>query len=333
MLIESKKIHAVPTNIITGFLGSGKTSAIINLVKQKPKHERWAILVNEFGEIGIDSALISGHFDAEKSIFIKEVPGGCMCCSSSLTMQIALNQLLTESKPDRLLIEPTGLGHPLEVLQLLSSQHYKDVLNLEKTVALVDARQLDDCRFTEHDTFNQQLAVADIIVGNKLDLYSDIDSYSLTHYTRDHHFFNDKLYFVNHAEIKLDWLTGKSNYKEKCKYRVFSSSPQKAKTSPIMPLTGFVKATNQGEGYESIGWRFPNNIIFDKNKLMSFLKNIDATRIKAAFNTTQGSYGYNIVGDGINEKNLKHCTESRIEIICDKIDDSWEAALKNTIHQ
>lgn len=56
-----------------------------------------------------------------------------MCCAAGLPMQIALNQLLSEAKPDRLLIEPTGLGHPKEVLEVLSSEHYRKVLSLQRT--------------------------------------------------------------------------------------------------------------------------------------------------------------------------------------------------------
>jgi len=60
MFQSFNKISAVPTNIITGFLGAGKTSTILQLLKNKPSEERWAVLVNEFGEIGIDGALIEG---------------------------------------------------------------------------------------------------------------------------------------------------------------------------------------------------------------------------------------------------------------------------------
>ena len=129
---DRSHIHAVPTNVITGFLGVGKTSAILHLLNQKPSHERWAILVNEFGEIGVDGSLLEGQSSSQEGIFIREVPGGCMCCASGLPMQIALNQLLARARPDRLIIEPTGLGHPKEVLQVLSSEYYKDILSLQK---------------------------------------------------------------------------------------------------------------------------------------------------------------------------------------------------------
>ena len=152
-------------------MGVGKTTAILNLLKNKPDNERWAVLVNEFGEIGVDGSLFEGQHSQQQGVFIREVPGGCMCCTSGLPMQIALNQLLSKAKPDRLLIEPTGLGHPKEVLEVLTSEYYQDVLSLHKTLTIVDARKLKQQRYTDHDTFNQQIALADMVVGNKTDLY------------------------------------------------------------------------------------------------------------------------------------------------------------------
>jgi len=61
------------TNLITGFLGSGKTTSILHLLANKPANEKWAVLVNEFGEVGIDGALL-----AESGALLKEIPGGCM---------------------------------------------------------------------------------------------------------------------------------------------------------------------------------------------------------------------------------------------------------------
>ena len=168
MSVKSTPILSVPTNIITGFLGAGKTSAILNLLKHKPEGERWAILVNEFGEIGVDGSLVEGHAGIDTDIHIREVPGGCMCCAAGLPMQLALNQLLRRARPHRLLIEPTGLGHPLEVLQTLSANHNREVLSIEKTLTLVDARNLQDERYTSHETFRQQLSIADVVVANKL---------------------------------------------------------------------------------------------------------------------------------------------------------------------
>lgn len=87
------------TNLITGFLGSGKTTSILHLLAQKPADEKWAVLVNEFGEVGIDGALL-----ADSGALLKEIPGGCMCCVNGLPMQVGLNTLLrreTRSSVDR----------------------------------------------------------------------------------------------------------------------------------------------------------------------------------------------------------------------------------------
>jgi len=329
---DNSKILAVPTNIITGFLGVGKTSAIMHLLKQKPKSERWAILVNEFGEIGVDGSLFEGSTATENSVFIKEVPGGCMCCASGLPMQIALNQLLNKAKPDRLLIEPTGLGHPLEVLQLLSNKYYQEVLSLEKTITLVDARTVSDERYIQHNTFNQQLAIADTIVGNKADLYSDTDKGALADYLHSKHITPEHLYFAEYGNIPLEWLAGATQYKESaCHHHHHEESTRDIASEQPLPSSGFIKATNEGEGFQSIGWRFAPNQIFDREKLIPLLLTIEAIRVKAVFITADGIFGYNNTSDGINEMALDECSESRIEIICEEIIDNWHESLLQAI--
>ena len=179
------RISVVATNIITGFLGVGKTSTILQLLKNKPKDERWAVLVNEFGEIGIDGALIEGQHSEQQGVYIREVPGGCMCCTAGLPMRVALTQLLRQAKPDRLLIEPTGLGHPKEVMHTLTDDSFNGIIALQKTITLVDARQLSDPRYLDNETFQQQIAIADVIVANKQDLYSSSDKSALENYLQD----------------------------------------------------------------------------------------------------------------------------------------------------
>ena len=94
----------IPVHIISGFLGAGKTTLLKHLLQQKPEQEIWAVLMNEFGQIGVDQQLLP----QDSGYAVKELLGGCLCCSSQLPMQIALSRLLSEVKPDRLFIEPTG---------------------------------------------------------------------------------------------------------------------------------------------------------------------------------------------------------------------------------
>jgi len=97
-------------------------------------------------------------------------------------MQMALNRLLMAAKPDRLLIEPTGLGHPQEVIKSLRQPHYATVIDLRATLTLIDPRRIRDSRYTGNATFIQQIAVADVLVANKSDQCTDEDFSSLDAY-------------------------------------------------------------------------------------------------------------------------------------------------------
>ncbi|MDA9014463.1 GTP-binding protein [Porticoccaceae bacterium] len=330
MTTKTTAIKAIPTNIITGFLGVGKTTAILNLLKNKPKNERWAVLVNEFGEIGVDGSLFQGQQSTEQGVFISEVPGGCMCCAAGLPMQIALNQLLNKSKPDRLLIEPTGLGHPKEVLEILSADYYQDVLSLHKTVTLVDARNLTDTRYTDHQTFNQQIEIADLVIGNKLDLYQVDDKSRLTNYVKAHGQADAQTIFCQHGEIPFSALQGLTSGYTKAPHDHHHHHHNQEKplvSEQPMPEIGFLSAVNQGEGFQSVGWRFAADKVFNYQKLFALLTGINAERMKAVFITNDGVFGYNLTPDALTEIELDDCLESRIELISDKVDVSLEAEL------
>jgi G3E family GTPase len=201
------RLSNIKTNIVTGFLGAGKSTAILNLMQQKPPSESWAILVNEFGEIGIDGGLLSSN--VESGVFIREVPGGCMCCAAGLPMQIAMNMLLARAKPQRLIIEPTGLGHPFEVMSVLAADHYRELLDLRTTIAMVDARKVKYSRYTKHDTFNQQLEIADLIIASKNDLYDSSDLSNLHSYLSSSALLPErKLVAASRGNLELEWLDG-----------------------------------------------------------------------------------------------------------------------------
>lgn len=331
---DNQPITGVPTNIITGFLGVGKTSAILSLMKDKPENERWAILVNEFGEIGIDGSLVQGQHKDKQQVFIREVPGGCMCCAAGLPMQIALNQLLSEARPDRLLIEPTGLGHPKEVLEVLSTEHYRQVLSLQKTVTLVDARRLSDSRYTQHDTFNQQISIADTIVGNKFDLYQQGDSGKLTTYVAKVGRPNTKVVFAEHGAIPLSEFEGETSIHQHPPHHHHHHSQSKPLVSEQdLPESGFLKAENEGEGFQSVGWRFSPDKVFNRQKLILLLVELDVERMKAVFITEDGIFGYNLTSDGLTEVVLDDYFESRIELISDTIDDTFEEQLLSCLQE
>ena len=243
-------------------------------------------------------------------------------------MQVALNQLLTKAKPDRLLIEPTGLGHPKEVLEVLSEDHYHNVLSLQKILTLVDARKLSESRYTEHDTFNQQIGIADVVVGNKIDLYENSDQDKLINYVNQQGQGHAEVIFAQHGQIDLSTLQGSTQSQPAHSHHHHhkSSSNPLAADMPL-PDCGFLSARNEGEGFNSIGWRFSPTKVFNYHKLYLLLSGVCVERMKAVFITDAGVFGYNLTPDGLTEISLDDCLESRIELIAEVLDDTLESEL------
>ena len=157
---------AIPTNIITGFLGVGKTTTINTLLANKPEGEVWAVLVNEFGQVGIDQEMMP----TEDGLHIKELAGGCICCSLGASLGQTLRALIEQAQPDRLIIEPTGIGHPEGIIDTLMGPNFKNVLDLRATVCLLDPRWLEEEGVINNEIFHDQLNLSDVVLINKCDL-------------------------------------------------------------------------------------------------------------------------------------------------------------------
>lgn len=161
---------------MTGFLGAGKTTVINQLLAIKPADERWALLINEFGRIGIDGALLASSQDGmaeQDKIAIREVSGGCICCTSQLPLQIAISRLLSEHHPQRLLIEPTGLAHPRELIMQLSAPHWQTALNMQAVITVLSGIQWQQDKYRYHDGFQAHVRDADVLVINRYAQLSD----------------------------------------------------------------------------------------------------------------------------------------------------------------
>ncbi len=309
----------IPTNIITGFLGAGKTTAILSLLAAKPASEAWAVLVNEFGEVGIDGGLLGASGGEGQGIHVREVPGGCMCCTSGLPMQVALNQLIARARPARLLIEPTGLGHPREIIETLSAHHYRQVLDLRATLTLVDARNLTDFRYTSHDIFNQQLRVADRVVASKADLYGEQELPRLREYLAGAGLADRPVVAVSGGAIDPAWLTQPRGDAAPEPHHHHGGQPvgalQPLPVNRALPACGYLRIDNAGEGLLSSGWLFDPRFVFDYRRISNLLMGVEAMRLKAVFITDRGVVGFNRSGDVLTELSLDEAADSRLEII------------------
>jgi G3E family GTPase len=306
--------QALPTNVITGFLGVGKTSAIQHLLKQKPASENWAVLINEFGKVGIDRQIL-GSATEQASVEIREVAGGCMCCSAGLPMQVALNQLLRSRKLDRLLIEPSGLGHPEEVIASLAGPNYCGLLDIRATLTLVDARHFRDPRYTQHPVFQQQLHIADSLVVNKSDLSELSDIQQMEKTLMALHLDELTVRYCEHAQLDLDWLTAPAKF-DQAKWANPPSVLNVESVESPLPESGFLREDQQLDGWYSCGWRFAQDWQFDETRLLDWCQSQQAERIKAVINTPQGSLIINRVEDHLNyQRKQTGDGESRLEML------------------
>ena len=304
----------VKTTMVTGFLGSGKTTTLLHLLAHKPAGERWAVLVNEFGEIGIDGALL-----ADSGAILKEIPGGCMCCVNGLPMQVGLNTLLQRYRPDRLLIEPTGLGHPKQILDLLTSPFYESWLSLQATLCLLDARQLADARYSGNENFRDQLAAADIIIANKQDSYSALDRENLAAWARENA-GDRQVIAVTRGQIPPALLDSpRLNERElpDGAHHHHGTGKKIGLADLRLPAnTPWRRSVNSGQGYQACGWVFNSETVFDTVGLLEWARNAPVERIKGVVRIAEGALMVNRQGADLHiETRNSPPPDSRIEAI------------------
>ena len=172
----------IPCTLVTGFLGAGKTTVINQLLATKPNDERWALLINEFGRIGIDGALLASSQDndlEQQNIAMREVSGGCICCTSQLPLQIAISRLLNDHHPRRLLIEPTGLAHPRELILQLSAPHWQTALQMNAVITVLSGEQWQQIKYRDHEGFQAHVRDADVLIVNRYDQLSSSEKHTL----------------------------------------------------------------------------------------------------------------------------------------------------------
>ena len=302
------------TNLITGFLGSGKTTSILHLLAQKPADEKWAVLVNEFGEVGIDGALL-----ADSGALLKEIPGGCMCCVNGLPMQVGLNTLLRQGKPDRLLIEPTGLGHPKQILDILTAAVYEPWIDLRATLCILDPRQLLDERAVSNDNFRDQLAAADIIVANKSDRETAESARALADWWQRWGGERRKVSAIQ-GNIDLTLLD-----EPRRNTAPLPASAEHAHRHP--PTSGLAALSlaehqrlrrhlNNGQGFQGCGWIFDAETVFDTIGLLEWARLAPVGRVKGVMRIAEGAVRINRQGEDLHIETLSVAPpDSRIELI------------------
>jgi G3E family GTPase len=188
----------IPVTILTGFLGSGKTT-LLNRILSENHGKKIAVIENEFGEIGVDNELVIG---ADEEIF--EMNNGCICCTVRGDLIRILTQLTKrKDKLDMIIVETTGMANPAPVAQTFwVDSELQDQFSLDAIITLIDAKHVWN-HIEESEECKEQIAFADIVIINKIDLVTDSELAKLS--SRISQMNNlAKLYECKNADIELD---------------------------------------------------------------------------------------------------------------------------------
>ena len=158
---------SVPIFIISGFLGSGKTTFINHSLESAPILLKIMVLVNEFGTISVDRKIIK--IDPNNII---DLSGGCICCGLFLELMASLRFALDVFKADIILIESTGLAFPREITRQALTPAFEGRIQFGGIITLVDASSI---QFDEHPVVREQLKAANVVILNKIDLMESSD--------------------------------------------------------------------------------------------------------------------------------------------------------------
>ena len=196
---ESKK--TIPVTVLTGYLGAGKTT-LLNRILTYEHGKKVAVIVNEFGEIGIDNQLI---IDADEEIF--EMNNGCICCTvRGDLIRIIGNLMKRKNQFDHLVIETTGLADPAPVIQtFFIDEDMRAKMELDAIVTVVDAKHV--WQHWETDEVQEQIAFADVILLNKIDLVTPEEIKELESRIRSMNVMA-KIYQTQDAAIGIESILG-----------------------------------------------------------------------------------------------------------------------------
>ncbi|MEM7454130.1 MAG: GTP-binding protein [Planctomycetota bacterium] len=339
-----KKGERIPTNLIVGFLGSGKTTAIRNLINGRPDGENWSILINEFGTVSIDHALVES---GNQQIAVEELGGGCACCTLAFAFKPLLAQFIRRTRPDRLILEPSGVSHPAKVVDILRSPDFASVIDLRNIICLIDPKDFDDPRWQESEVFQDQVQLADIAILN----WTDNRDRNLIDRCREwvESFTPPKQLILETSFGSFDPELLDMKF-EADRFPMFaeahplpeepvndasadrSSLPVprgtgKSDESNQIPVPGCPRRfENDAPGYSACGWIFHVDDVFVRDRILDLMGRVNPVlRLKGVFRCRGDWWLINRAKDGISYSTSTYRRDSRLEIILDRPSTDWKS--------
>ncbi len=326
----------VPVNLVVGSLGVGKTTAIAHLLENRPRGERWAVLVNEYGLVGLDAALLADSASSD-GIDVREVAGGCICCSAGLLFEISLAVLL-DQQPDRILIEPSGLAALSGILDTLGSKHIRERIDVRSTICLLDATTVAQDRVREE--VEDQIESADILLANRVDLASEEEIEDFLEWANA--IFPAKSYVgcVEQGRITLEMLDAvvddapirrSESYGHGTDHHhphvhdagTADAGGDETDTQEPAPDASnvIIRRCHISPSTSTIGWVCSKELVLESEKAVRLLADLtrlpNARRTKAVLRTEDGWWSFNLTKEMRDGRPSAYRRDSRIEVILD----------------
>ena len=302
----------IPVNIISGFLGSGKTTAIIKLLWDKTIDEKWAVIINEFGKISIDSQTLRKSSDAGD---VFEISGGCICCSAKGYFRENLEEILKTGVYSRIIIEPSGLGGVDMVSEIVEANTY---LKLMPVICLVDMLSIENVRLQQLPIYRTQIRKADLIVLTKRDLIADkvMEDRFIADFKA---MYPDKETVLN-PEQNGFWISlldfGDPAAKEEIKFRMILADEKQ--------LTD--------DNYQVNSYIFKTDTTFSTDRLLQYFKNNQSiVRAKGHIFTEKGWVLMNLTLTGCTFEPCDAKNQSELVIITDRLKSDQTKSLNEEI--
>lgn len=154
--------------IVSGFLGAGKTTLIQKLIKESFQKDKIALIENDFGEISVDAALLKSG-----GVEVKEINSGCICCSLSGDFVKAVKELLDRFHPDKIIIEPSGVGKLSDIVKACSDQRIQKLVKVKSKITVVDVKRCKMYLDNFGEFFEDQIQNADVVLLNRTEKFPD----------------------------------------------------------------------------------------------------------------------------------------------------------------
>lgn len=274
----------VHVNLIAGFLGSGKTSAVRRLLAGRPEGERVGVVVNDFGEASIDRTLLG---EGE----IRQIAGACVCCTAPEGFVAAVRELA--DRVDRIFVEPTGLARPADLVDSLRRAPFADRLALGPLIVLIDPHLLATGTLPRDAL--EQAALADILVANRTDLATPAELEGFRRWAAAAWPGPLAVLETVHGALPAEVLA-------------WPDAPRPMRLSPIHPPA-------HDQEFVARSWVWPAEVVFQRARLVAALASPAWVRVKGLFRTDEGTCALQWAGGHLHDEPSDWRRDSRLDAI------------------